>query len=798
MPITPKYTWTETNTEVIIVLDIPADQLSAKTVDVYATDVFVKVNCSPWLFMLDLVLPVNPDKCKSVVEQRKLKLILTKEEEGMWLALKHPGDKKYLKERRNKSIEEQDARAAEARKRRKEKKNKFKDSLQKTQWALKDDRRDAVQNLKTEEIKEAEKDVYNWKDEQEEKKRKEDEEEEAERKESIARNKQKAKEIWSNEEAEKQDASQKKQLPAPRSKKTQVIEFDWSERSSKTPAREDVDAERRMYLEKARKAKELADIGAGKALPPPKDAAQQPLTLKEKGDSFYRAGDLQGAVSAYSEALSLIQEWPTLDSTGLLLLACYSNRSACYLRLSKWDAYLPMVGKGGAVTDNGGLIHSRARLRLCVGDCARGLSIICDEVSPPPLVQVQKEIRRSKLLARRGNALWLVGHFKEAVADFSAAKYHLGSCKFRVHGEWTEQELGDQKTQKAALYEVDQLLARYQGLLERHDKGEHDTSKGLGDEALQAGDYDKACKLYTQSIQLNPVNVPAFSNRAACYLAMGQGQAAFCDSSCAIVLLDDAEDPDGDDEDVNLDDDEDEEVKRSPVLQLIRARALARRGASLAWLGKFTSARADLAGAVDLNPDDSAMKRDLESVDAQLMGQKFIRKAAQAYRKGNYEQAASVYTKAVEWHSNPENTGESVSALTLAVLLSNRSACHLSLSHYADAAKDASRAIAMVGQLKDPAAANTVVRSSLLRRGSARAWLGELPDGAEDYEEVLRMYDGEVAALVEKKLVRGVAANDGVEDEVIKRLGKERTRVEADLQRIQNHISDEKLIDEMD
>ena len=67
------------------------------------------------------------------------------------------------------------------------------------------------------------------------------------------------------------------------------------------------------------------------------------MVLKEKGDTFYRSGDMQGAVSAYSEAVSMIQEWPTLDATGLLLLSCYSNRSACYLRLAKWSAFLDSV-----------------------------------------------------------------------------------------------------------------------------------------------------------------------------------------------------------------------------------------------------------------------------------------------------------------------------------------------------------------------------------------------------------------------------------------------------------------------
>lgn len=832
MPITPKYTWTETNTEISLTLDIPADQLSANTVDVFATDIFVKVNCTPWLFMLDLVLPIAPEKCRTIVEQRQLKLILTKEEEGMWLALEHPGTKQERRARRDASIEKHEAAMEEVRAKRKEKKKEFEGTLQKTQWALRDKRRDAVEELKKEETEEAVASVYKWKegaDKEEEKEQTKKGKGKAKKamKEALEEAKEVpekrgqlySKEIWGADEVTKaakpkaakaktKPQPKKKEIQAPRSQKTKVIEFDWSERQSKTPAREDIDTERQMYLERARKAKELADQGKGKLLPPPDDPDRQPLVLKEKGDGFYRSGDMQGAVSAYSEAVSLIQEFPTLDATGLLLLACFSNRSACYLRLASWERFLPQVDKSGAAPqDTSTIAHAHPRLRLCVADCARGLSILNDTITPPPLAPRDLYQRRSKLHARRASALHLAGHAEAAAKDLRTGLYCTTKCKFRVNPDDEEaeqkKEAMAEERHKRATAEIERSLVRAEDVLKRVKVTEEGLLKKEGDVAMQKGDYAGAIGAYSAALALHPVNLAAFSNRAACYLARGQGQAAFCDSSCALALLDDAEDPEGDDEDLNLDDDEDGPKKRTPLLQLLRARALSRRGASLVWLGKFASARSDLALAVELNPSDRALQKDLEAVDNKLTGHKFIRKAAQAYRKGSYEQAAVVYTRAVEWHTNPDNlNGGTVDTLVLAALLSNRSACRLSLCNYADAAKDASRAVGMAKQHQmlvasaGPSSADGLVRLSVVRRGSAYAWLGELDKATSDYEEVLSMYDAEVARLVQRKMERG--ANDGIEDQAMQRLGDERASVEADLTRIRTVNGAGKLIDEMD
>lgn len=52
MPITPKYQWRETDTDVEVVVELTGVSKSAS--DVFATDCMLKVNTPPYLLLLDL------------------------------------------------------------------------------------------------------------------------------------------------------------------------------------------------------------------------------------------------------------------------------------------------------------------------------------------------------------------------------------------------------------------------------------------------------------------------------------------------------------------------------------------------------------------------------------------------------------------------------------------------------------------------------------------------------------------------------------------------------------------------
>jgi tetratricopeptide (TPR) repeat protein len=60
--------------------------------------------------------------------------------------------------------------------------------------------------------------------------------------------------------------------------------------------------------------------------------------------------------------------------------------------------------------------------------------------------------------------------------------------------------------------------------------------KDLGNEALKAGQADKAAELYTKAIQLDPRNHLLYSNRAAALASLGEFERALSDSAHVIAL----------------------------------------------------------------------------------------------------------------------------------------------------------------------------------------------------------------------------------------------------------------------
>lgn len=68
--------------------------------------------------------------------------------------------------------------------------------------------------------------------------------------------------------------------------------------------------------------------------------SQDPAALKEEGNALFKAGDMQGAVCCYTEALKLSDG--KAESAVL-----YRNRSACYLKLEECKKAEADATKGG-------------------------------------------------------------------------------------------------------------------------------------------------------------------------------------------------------------------------------------------------------------------------------------------------------------------------------------------------------------------------------------------------------------------------------------------------------------------
>ena len=84
MPISAAYTWEQTRENVMIHVALKG---TAKTsVDIYISDLFLKVNFSPYLLAIDLHDKINYEKCVARFDQRdgQLHLTLPKETPQEW------------------------------------------------------------------------------------------------------------------------------------------------------------------------------------------------------------------------------------------------------------------------------------------------------------------------------------------------------------------------------------------------------------------------------------------------------------------------------------------------------------------------------------------------------------------------------------------------------------------------------------------------------------------------------------------------------------------------------------------
>eukprot|EP00035_Acanthoeca_spectabilis_P023904 m.451469 g.451469 ORF g.451469 m.451469 type:complete len:382 (+) comp20161_c0_seq1:29-1174(+) len=113
--------------------------------------------------------------------------------------------------------------------------------------------------------------------------------------------------------------------------------------------------------------------------------------------------------------------------------------------------------------------------------------------------------------------------------------------------------------------------------------------KDKGNEFFKKGDYKGAINAYTAGITLNSRMAPLFSNRAACHLKLDDFYAAANDCSKALSLL------------------------TPPVEENRKSRLIAfsRRSAALAGIGDFESAISDVRSALELDPNNEALRADL-------------------------------------------------------------------------------------------------------------------------------------------------------------------------------------------
>jgi len=112
--------------------------------------------------------------------------------------------------------------------------------------------------------------------------------------------------------------------------------------------------------------------------------------------------------------------------------------------------------------------------------------------------------------------------------------------------------------------------------------------KHNGNKAFIAGKYQVAIDYFSDGIELTPDNHLLYSNRAACYLKLGEWEKALQDSNKCIELKEDF------------------------------TKGHFRKGLSLIELGRLEEAFASIKEAYDLEPEDQDIVEKLEFVKGKL------------------------------------------------------------------------------------------------------------------------------------------------------------------------------------
>lgn len=322
------------------------------------------------------------------------------------------------------------------------------------------------------------------------------------------------------------------------------------------------------------------------------DASEEdPAWLKAKGDDFYRGGDLRSALNAYSAALDMDEN----------MVSCYSNRSACYLRLN-------MVAE-------------------CRLDCSEGIKLIDEELSanntatalPDTLVKemITMKVMLSKLLLRRGSANCQMGIFSEALQDYTRTTNLLFGYNDKSDGSTNKVDKYEDSEFSISGITKPSLAADVDRICRLLDA---DILKKEGDALFADNKLTESCLKYEKAICLVPVHVGCLSNRSACKLAMKDVHGCIDDCSKALALLSDCDSKDMGRDTIS---------SSSPDINMLTAilpsagtekrvswtvKTLLRRGAAYAQLNSLDDAVADYRAASALDQKNEILKSDLNKI----------------------------------------------------------------------------------------------------------------------------------------------------------------------------------------
>lgn len=299
MPLVVKdFSWEET--EKMVFVTVPLKGVKAHKVDIFSSEEYLKVSYPPYLFECLLFAPVDDGNSTAQVGNGAVVFKMLKKEPVKWTKLQSElaGDKEEMKRKREEALEKAQKRAEEESIKKAEDKRANEKFTLKEIMKAEENERNRIENEKETERRKATEDLERWKEEQrqnaeQEKQRLLEErmKEEAARKEEERKNRRRGK---------KNDIFEESAGGVPK-REVGKISVSFTPRVFPTPERESVKPQEEEWLKKqaeSRRTIELQDENLS-------EEEKNPMWLRDKGNEFFKAGNYEAAINAYSHAIRL-------------------------------------------------------------------------------------------------------------------------------------------------------------------------------------------------------------------------------------------------------------------------------------------------------------------------------------------------------------------------------------------------------------------------------------------------------------------------------------------------------------
>ena len=296
MPVSGEYTWSETSESIEVL--IPLKGVSPKKVDVFTASTILKVSYSPFLLDLNLHAEIIVDKCKAILKDGILRILLTKPDDKkvLWGQLCYEGTNEEVKRRRQMALREREDRVKQQMEKVATKKMEEERMVFQQHMELERKERQRMDDVKALEKKKAEDAIHETFE--------------------LKQNEAPCEDTNLHRDANEEVGNSIDDLPPPRTMTRAT--FRHTPRFFKTPARESALKQEQEFIMKNR-----ANLKKNKLLNHESVEDSNPVWLKTKGDEFKSQGDYMSAINAYSDGLDY-------DDTALELLV---SRASCYLQI---------------------------------------------------------------------------------------------------------------------------------------------------------------------------------------------------------------------------------------------------------------------------------------------------------------------------------------------------------------------------------------------------------------------------------------------------------------------------------